>query len=286
MPVDQGLSTETPRFCPRCGASLEAGAEIVAPESIASTLVGGTHDGTYSEAPRPEGHLPAAAGSPFSPEFLSQYAMVKPLGQGGMGVVYLMRQMRLDRLVAVKVVKGNEISAQQRAIRDGGLLAGDHLTSATGDSLLTASTLIGTREAPIRVNVADGTLRVASSDTSSDGVSVAIQGQVAPVNTLRTSPTPGSILFNDAVVFAPAEAPQVTINLTTSEFNQTNSIFAAADTFSQISLFTLMAGGEEGGQGMLISDLGGGALWEDDLSGGNDGAGDEKKREAPAPAQP
>jgi serine/threonine protein kinase/TPR repeat protein len=49
----------------------------------------------------------------FSAQFLDRYEIIRVLGEGGMGTVYLSRQKRLDRLVAVKVVKPDAMSKEE-----------------------------------------------------------------------------------------------------------------------------------------------------------------------------
>lgn len=65
----------------------------------------------------------------FPATFLAHYTFVRTLGEGSMGTVHLFRQRKLDRLVAVKVVKGDEITGDQirRLLKEARILAGlDH----------------------------------------------------------------------------------------------------------------------------------------------------------------
>jgi serine/threonine protein kinase/HEAT repeat protein len=68
---------------------------------------------------------------PFSPAFLAGYELIKPLGQGGMGAVYLMRQKKLDRPVAVKVVRRDRFTKEEsdRLLKEARVLASVHHAS-------------------------------------------------------------------------------------------------------------------------------------------------------------
>jgi serine/threonine protein kinase len=69
---------------------------------------------------------PGSAAPTFSPDFLTRYEFVRTLGEGGMGTVHLFRQIKLDRLVAVKVIKGDAIVPDQvrRLLKEARILAG------------------------------------------------------------------------------------------------------------------------------------------------------------------
>jgi serine/threonine protein kinase len=75
---------------------------------------------------RPPTARPVVLPTPFSSSFLADYEPVKVLGQGGMGAVYLMRQARLDRLVAVKVILQSRSgdAMVHRFIREGKAMGG------------------------------------------------------------------------------------------------------------------------------------------------------------------
>jgi len=57
------------------------------------------------------------------PQFGRRYALVKKLGQGGMGAVYAMEDRELRRRVAVKIAIGADADDRARFAREGRLLA-------------------------------------------------------------------------------------------------------------------------------------------------------------------
>src|SRR3954464_14302624 len=59
-------------------------------------------DVTVLEIPTPDPRTFDEAARPFAEAVSSRYAIKRLIGRGGMGVVYLARDRRLDRLVAIK----------------------------------------------------------------------------------------------------------------------------------------------------------------------------------------
>jgi predicted Ser/Thr protein kinase len=94
-----------PRACPKCGRPIAAGApEGLCPRCLIGDLL-----------PDEPKHSPTTAYGPFVPPeveevapFFPQLEIVRLIGQGGMGAVYLARQKQLDRLVALKLINVRE----------------------------------------------------------------------------------------------------------------------------------------------------------------------------------
>ena len=65
---------------------------------------------------RPGSTAPVAPRGPHRPPEVDGFAVEREVGRGGMGVVYLARQVRLNRPVALKMVlSGGHASAEERA---------------------------------------------------------------------------------------------------------------------------------------------------------------------------
>ncbi len=72
------------------------------------------HENDATDAGEPA--LPDTAKAPLPPPLIPGYIVVKELGRGGMGVVYLARQLDLNRLVAIKMIlRGIDTTASEGA---------------------------------------------------------------------------------------------------------------------------------------------------------------------------
>jgi hypothetical protein len=80
-----------------------------------------THDpggGATLPVDATEQSQPSVAAAAFAPPTSDRYEVLEPLGQGGMGAVYKARDRHLDRVVAIKFIRGVDPNLVMRLLRE------------------------------------------------------------------------------------------------------------------------------------------------------------------------
>lgn len=100
----------TSNSCPQCGAKLPDDApEALCPACLMSKALPSNFDTVTLEA------SPWSKGS--SVRYVGDYELLDEVAAGGMGVVWKARQVKLDRLVAVKMIRGGALAGEEEVRR-------------------------------------------------------------------------------------------------------------------------------------------------------------------------
>jgi tRNA A-37 threonylcarbamoyl transferase component Bud32 len=125
-----GNSGNQSELCPNCGADLPCNAPHgLCPKCLLQEALSAPDDATPPKSPATTGPYAGTGAIPSAAElgqYFPQLEIMGLLGQGGMGAVYKARQVKLDRLVALKILPplaGQDPAFTERFMREARALA-------------------------------------------------------------------------------------------------------------------------------------------------------------------
>jgi WD40 repeat protein/tRNA A-37 threonylcarbamoyl transferase component Bud32 len=117
-PVSQAIAAHLAN-CPGCEAMARRLDEFADPviEKLRHVLRPGNEEAMTQSLGVTQAGEPAPSVPPFVPGSAANYELLEELGRGGMGIVYKARQVGLQRLVALKMIRSGQLASRQERER-------------------------------------------------------------------------------------------------------------------------------------------------------------------------